>query len=47
MGPVWKFDEMWPSDYGVVIQEQSENLWNMVPVRKEKVVTFCRPAPTY
>ena len=26
---------------------QFENLWNVVPVRKEKVVAFCRSAPTY
>ena len=26
---------------------QYENLWNMVPGRKEKVVAFCRSAPTY
>ena len=26
---------------------QSENLWNVVPGRKEKVVAFCKRAPMY
>ena len=26
---------------------QFENLWNVVPGRKDKVVAFCRSAPTY
>jgi len=48
MGPVWKFDEMRPSCVLLCTRSiQSENLWNVVPRGREKVVTFCRPEPTY
>ena len=49
MGIVWKLDEMWPLNYGIVIQEYP--VWKCMKrgtwTKKEKVVAFCRSAPMY
>jgi len=49
MVPIWKLDEMWPSNYDVVFHEYP--VWKFMKCgtwrKKEKVVAFCRSAPMY